>query len=466
LRIEARPGDVLLLCAAHTRSAEAVETLKTARRIGLTTWAVAPRPARAIALAADDLIEVDCSPDLIESAHEAILRIVETLVDGDVRRFGRAPGRRALTLSPPQAARPGEDVAHTALLDARSIVAATMRDVLRELYPAALRAYADPTEPVPLAILEALPEPGTVDPTAAHGWEEAAAVLADAGVADIETLTDQITSLRVAIAETPRRVRDTALYAATAHTVRQSIAAVRACDKAIAALATLPARMTSSPNRVAAAPAGLTQEGRVVPPWQADDLPAESPTLRLVEPAPAADPLAPPRLLLSPDPLGVKSQSGEPSVEPSADSDLLIFAACRSAWFTDSTDESEEQLEWASAADMGWDAASQAASPAAGSETTAGLPRRVPQRNLVPGSAPASAEPEAEQRPLRIVRDAAAIAAHTSGYFNGYRRGQEVGGNSAGDRPGRESSVGWDFTRESSAEDGYVPRGSRSDSAV
>ncbi|GAA0919741.1 hypothetical protein [Virgisporangium aurantiacum] len=167
-----------------------------------------------------------------------------------------------------------------------------------------------------------------------------------------------------------------------------------------------------------------------------------------------------------PGPLGVESQSGEPSVEPSADSDLLIFAACRSAWFTDTTGESEEQLEWASAADMGWDAALQAASPATGSETAAGLPRRIPQRNLVPGSAPASAEPEAEQRPLRIVRDAATIAAHTSGYFYGYRRGQEIGGISAGDRPARESSAGWDFTRESSAEDDYVPRGSRSDSAV
>src|SRR5439155_11815065 len=32
------------------------------------------------------------------------------------------------------------------------------------------------------------------------------------------------------------------------------------------------------------------REGRVTPPWQADDLPAEPPSLRLVEPAPLIDP--------------------------------------------------------------------------------------------------------------------------------------------------------------------------------
>ena len=87
----------------------------------------------------------------------------------------------------------------------------------------------------------------------------------------------------------------------------------------------------------------------------------------------------------------------------------------------------------------------------------AGLPRRVPQRNLVPGSAQQAAEPESDQRPLRIVRDAASIAAHTGAYFNGYRRGQEVGGFSVGGRPGRESSVGWDFSRDATGDDEFAP---------
>ncbi|GIJ53565.1 transposase [Virgisporangium aurantiacum] len=227
------------------------------------------------------------------------------------------------------------------------------------------------------------------------------------------------------------------------------------------------------------------REGRVKPPWQSDDLPVEPPTLRLVEPAPLADPALsgnrplndphddrfdPPTLRLVPSAseqanrhtrvsasasVGV-DHLGEAPVETNADDDdLLIFAACRSAWFIDGT-EAEEEREWVTAADTGWEAASQAARPAVGAETTAGLPRRVPQRNLVPGSAAASATPEIEERPLRIVRDAAAIAAHTGAYFNGYRRGQEVGGFSVGGRPGRESSVGWDFSRDASGDEEFA----------
>jgi hypothetical protein len=148
---------------------------------------------------------------------------------------------------------------------------------------------------------------------------------------------------------------------------------------------------------------------------------------------------------------------GEAPVESAADdSDLLIFAACRSAWFTDPTDEVDDDLTWSTpAADDGWQAAELASRPTVGAETTAGLPRRVPQQNLVPGSP----EPVEEQRPLRIVRDAASIAAHTSGYFSGYRRGQEVGGYAVGGRPGRESVGGWDFSREESDGDEYLPSG-------
>jgi hypothetical protein len=79
-------------------------------------------------------------------------------------------------------------------------------------------------------------------------------------------------------------------------------------------------------------------------------------------------------------------------------------------------------------------------------ETSAGLPKRVPQANLVPGS------PLREERPLRIVRDAASIAAHTTGYFRGWRRGQEIGGYAIGGRPGREAAGGWDFSRDGQAE--------------
>jgi hypothetical protein len=213
------------------------------------------------------------------------------------------------------------------------------------------------------------------------------------------------------------------------------------------------------------------REGRVVPPWQSDDLPAEPPTLRLVESArpapvppaerPYSSPLGdlrePPALRLVDSDRGTERPSRssrraaaaarvervEPpvAVDTDSDGDLLIFAAARSAWFTDPVEETD--LTWATAADAGWEAAQHAARPAVGSDTRSGLPRRVPQQNLVPGSATA-----VQERPLRIVRDAAAIAAHTTGYFQGWRRGQEVGGFAVGGRPGRESAGGWDFTRE------------------
>lgn len=225
------------------------------------------------------------------------------------------------------------------------------------------------------------------------------------------------------------------------------------------------------------APEKAKEAGRVTPPWQADDLPPEPPMLRLVEPpatdlparsglgldGPATDPLGtgplgrgepsrldpPPLRLVEPEAPRNGSRRGPedlPAAPVSAssedDGDLLIFAATRSAWFT-GQNEAPADLEWTSSADDGWRAAEQAARPSVGAETNAGLPKRVPQANLVPGS------PLREERPLRIVRDPASIAAHTTGYFRGWRRGQEIGGYAVGGRPGREAAGGWDFSRDS-----------------
>ncbi len=264
----------------------------------------------------------------------------------------------------------------------------------------------------------------------------------------------------------------------------------------------LPSRSTEPPSRVAAelpsrVPSRVSEpvsrggvelprqrEGRVMPPWQADDLPAEPPGLRLVEPAPLADPalsrdrpysdelsgefrFEPPALRLveserparangAPRSRRAADEAIESTPVPAAptgdDGDLLIFAAARSAWFTDyDTEQATEsdELNWG-VNDVGWRAAEQAARPTVTEETTSGLPRRVPQQNLVPGSPINAAD---DDRPLRIVRDAASIAAHTTGYFRGWRRGQEVGGYSVGGRPGRESEGGWDFSRDAGARD-------------
>nr|WP_307242994.1 transposase [Catenuloplanes indicus] len=194
---------------------------------------------------------------------------------------------------------------------------------------------------------------------------------------------------------------------------------------------------------------------RVRPPWQSDDLPPEPPVLRLVEPVNGRgdDPAlgngsyAPPLRLVDPArrvPDALDSSTPLPVDE--GDGDLLIFSATASAWFTghskeDPVVESEAEPNWGRM-DSAWQAAEQAARPAVGAETNAGLPKRVPQANLVPGSA------LREDRQLRIVRDAQSLAANTTGYFRGWRRGQEIGGFAVGGRPGRESAGGWDFTRD------------------
>jgi hypothetical protein len=207
---------------------------------------------------------------------------------------------------------------------------------------------------------------------------------------------------------------------------------------------------------------GPPSDGRVRPPWQ--DMPKEPPALRLVDsplnglantPADVTAISEPPPLRLVDDrpsrngraaarrtTLTALDRSSTPPVPAEGDGDLLIFAAARSAWFTGHDEEASTNLDWTNPSDTGWRAAEKAATPSVAAETSAGLPKRVPQANLVPGS------PLREERPLRIVRDAASIAAHTTGYFRGWRRGQEIGGYAIGGRPGREAAGGWDFSRD------------------
>jgi hypothetical protein len=214
-----------------------------------------------------------------------------------------------------------------------------------------------------------------------------------------------------------------------------------------------------------AAVSGPPTDGRVRPPWQ--DMPSEPPALRLVEQpgsfgslppdVTAVTELPPLRLVDRDVPNGRNGRSARrttltaldrsttPPVPDEGDGDLLIFAEARSAWFTGHDDS--DDLDWTNPSDTGWRAAEKAATPAVAAETAAGLPKRVPQANLVPGS------PLRDERPLRIVRDAASIAAHTTGYFRGWRRGQEIGGYAIGGRPGRESAGGWDFSRDGQVDD-------------
>jgi hypothetical protein len=138
--------------------------------------------------------------------------------------------------------------------------------------------------------------------------------------------------------------------------------------------------------------------------------------------------------------------AGRPAAATSSaapDEDLLIFSEANSVWFTSS--DADTQVTWTNlASDDGWRAAEQLSDPNMGPETGAGLPRRVPQANLVPGSA------TAPTRMPRVSRDPQSIAAHTDSYFRGWRRGQEVGGFAVGQR----DRGAWEFNRELRARQG------------
>src|SRR5690242_17967371 len=184
---------------------------------------------------ADDYAERfadDDSPEEIQSnpAERRAVGLARALQAGVLSAVGQSTPRDLLALKPLLAA-------HSAVVAGRQGTAATLREVLRELYPAALRAYPDPAEPIPLAVLDALPEPGILGTNSRSRDSQVLAQLAETGVADGPTLNEAITALRVAIAETPRRTGvNRALTAAVAETIRHSVAAVRANDAAVAAL--------------------------------------------------------------------------------------------------------------------------------------------------------------------------------------------------------------------------------------
>ena len=120
---------------------------------------------------------------------------------------------------------------------------------------------------------------------------------------------------------------------------------------------------------------------------------------------------------------------------------LPIFEAVESDWFRrgrqavgrpSAPADSEPGNGWASAADAGWRAAEVVSAPSSGGVTPAGLPKRVPQANLVPGAATAAgAAPELPARSAAATRDR----------FASFQRGAREGRAAA---TGTESSDGED----------------------
>src|SRR5690606_11071744 len=147
-----------------------------------------------------------------------------------------------------------------ALANGRQEAAVALREVLREQYAAALRAYPDPADPVALAVSGALPEPSALTAHTGRGrdtLESVAAQLAESGVGEQAAINEAVTALRVAVAETPRRTGlGRAFNATVAETVRQAVAAVQACDTASSALVAALAERTGVANARPAAAEG------------------------------------------------------------------------------------------------------------------------------------------------------------------------------------------------------------------
>jgi signal transduction histidine kinase len=126
------------------------------------------------------------------------------------------------------------------------------------------------------------------------------------------------------------------------------------------------------------------------------------------------------------------SQAGAiaPPVMSTAMNRLPIFESVESDWFRRGKHEAISAISdqepghraadgWRSAADEGWRAAEALKSPSAAGVTPAGLPRRVPQANLVPGGV---AEPSGADQP-EPVRSASA----TRQLMASFQRGSQAG---------------------------------------
>jgi signal transduction histidine kinase len=96
---------------------------------------------------------------------------------------------------------------------------------------------------------------------------------------------------------------------------------------------------------------------------------------------------------------------------------LPIFDAVESNWFRGGREASSNSTttagsRWSSPADQGWNVAATVDSPSSGGETTAGLPRRLPNANLVPGAIPGT-------EPVLPTRSAAAARDRLAGFQRG-----------------------------------------------
>jgi hypothetical protein len=123
---------------------------------------------------------------------------------------------------------------------------------------------------------------------------------------------------------------------------------------------------------------------------------------------------------------------------------LPIFEAVESDWFRRGRQAvgrtsrvTEPSNGWSSPADEGWRAAEVVHTPSSGGVTSAGLPKRVPQANLVPGAVGAPAGASSATAP---VRSAAATRDRFASFQRGVRQGRAAASQGSSDDAEDEGS--------------------------
>jgi len=134
---------------------------------------------------------------------------------------------------------------------------------------------------------------------------------------------------------------------------------------------------------------------------------------------------------------GAAADPNSVTIPPAATQDqrLPIFDSLESDWFRRSgtsmnatrpqqAAQPAQAAAWTSPADEGWRAAQVVASPAAGETTQAGLPRRVPRANLVPGSVGSGAPGGQDAETGAPARSADVVRSRMASFQRGVREGR------------------------------------------
>ncbi len=137
--------------------------------------------------------------------------------------------------------------------------------------------------------------------------------------------------------------------------------------------------------------------------------------------AAAAETTAEPRVPAQPA-AGSASEESVPAPEPATVAAQTTGAADGPQQQPQVEVEEEDEV-WTSPADSGFEAAAVVASPSVGGYTAAGLPRRIPKTNLVPGTVGGSSAGQGRH----AQRSADEVRGRLSSFHRGIRRGREEG---------------------------------------